>query len=59
MDYAGVPPRLTYLNTLKPTHLSLHCDGVRVMLPPNTNIDEICKASSDHIFVALIVYLRL
>ena len=56
--HACVGLRIEHLETLKPAHLSLHYDGVRVMLSPDTNIDALCKAS-DHIFASSLVYLRL
>jgi hypothetical protein len=52
MANACVGLRLEHLNALKPTHLSLHYDGVRVTLPPDTDIDALCKSSSDHIFAS-------
>ena len=59
MAHACVGLRIEHLETLKPAHLSLHYDGVRAMLSPDTNIDELCKASSDHIFASSLVHLRL
>eukprot|EP00435_Cladocopium_sp_Y103_P028911 s785_g7.t1 len=40
---------VTFLETLKPLHLSLHFDGVRVSLPGDYCVRDICKACESHI----------
>lgn len=39
----------TFLETLKPTHLSLHFDGVRVSLPEGGPIPDLCKKCESYI----------
>ena len=38
-----------FLQTLKPTHVSLHFDGVRVALPHDMDTQELCDFSQKHI----------
>ena len=38
-----------FLQTLKPTHVSLHFDGVRVALPHDMDTQELCDLSQKHI----------
>lgn len=38
-----------YLQGLKPTHLSLHFDGVRISLTEETSIEDLCDACQAHI----------
>ena len=37
------------MKNVKPTHLSLHYDGVRIALPDNMSVEDACKQSEDHI----------
>jgi hypothetical protein len=43
---------VTFLETVKPAHLSLHFDGVRVSLVGDYSVTEICKACESHIQAA-------
>ena len=43
---------VTFLETLKPAHLSLHFDGVRVSLLGDYSVTELCKACESHIQTA-------
>ena len=38
-----------YLQSFKPTHLSLHFDGVRIALTAETSIADLCYACQEHI----------
>lgn len=40
---------VVFLQTLKPTHVSLHFDGVRVALPHDMDTQELCDLSQKHI----------